>query len=96
MDDIERKIEETKRELAELEQRKRDSARQRINDRIAECNDMLDTLLETGEKLKEDIQRLRLDEERYFVPRELWDELTRKARDFSSLVEIANQTRLGP
>jgi flagellin-specific chaperone FliS len=91
MDDIEQKIEETKRELAELEQRKRDSAIQRISDCIAECNDMLNTLLETGEELEEDLQRL--DEEWYEVPQELRDELICKGRDFSSLVEKVNQNR---
>jgi hypothetical protein len=86
-------IEETKRELAELEQRKRDSAGQRINDRIAEygdrlagCNDMLNTLLETGKKLEEDIQCFGAGWDKV-VPPELRNELMRKRRGFSSLVQ---------
>jgi hypothetical protein len=100
MDDIEQKIEETKRELAELEQRKNDSAGQRINDciaecndRIAKCNDMLNTLLETGKKLEEAIQCFGgkggfFDKRWYDVlSPELRDELIGKREDFSSLVE---------
>jgi predicted nuclease with TOPRIM domain len=85
MDDIEQKIEETQRELAELKQRKRDSAGQRINDRLAECNDMLNTLLETGKKLEEDIKCFGTGWDKV-VPPELRNELMRKRRDFSSLV----------
>jgi hypothetical protein len=109
MDDIEQKIEETKRELEELEQRKRDSAGQRISDRLAEyddrlaeCNGMLNTLFETGKKLEEDIKSfgaglgkvplelgkvpLKLDK----VPPELRDELMRKGHGFLLLVQKVN------
>jgi uncharacterized coiled-coil DUF342 family protein len=89
MDDIEQKIKETQRELAELKQRKRDAAGQRINDciaeygdRLAECNDMLNTLFETGKKLEEDIKSFGAG-----LQLKLGDGLIRKRLDFSSLVQ---------
>jgi chromosome segregation ATPase len=106
MDDIEQKIKETKRELAELKQRKRDSAGQRINDRLAEygdrlaeCNDMLNTLLETSKKLDEAIKSLfgaglgKVPLKLDKVSPELRNELMRKGQAFSSLVqEVKTQT----